>query len=203
MKKMRIGIYGGTFNPPHVGHVLAAERFLESVQLDKLLIIPDFLPPHKRIDGEITAEDRLEMARLAFSHLEKAEVSDIEISRGGRSYTAVTLEELSGDDRELYFLCGTDMFLTLDEWYMPEEIFRLATICYVRRECDENDSNAIKVRTKEYVEKFNARIIPISASVKEVSSSEIRRAIKLGDARVSEFLPNAVFDYIKDRRLYK
>ena len=201
--KKKLGIYGGTFSPPHKGHVGAAEAFASAISLDKLLIIPDFLPPHKQIDGEADVSDRMEMCRLAFSHVNGAEISELEIKRGGKSYTALTLAELSSDEHDLYFLCGTDMFLTLDEWYMPEEIFRLATICYVRRESDKNESNTIKVRTKEYVEKFNARIIPISASVKEISSSEIRRAIKMGDARISELLPKAVFDYIKDRRLYK
>jgi nicotinate-nucleotide adenylyltransferase len=145
----------------------------------------------------------MEMCRLAFSHVANAEISELEIKRGGKSYTALTLAELSSEEHDLYFLCGTDMFLTLGEWYMPEEIFKLATICYVRRERDEKDGDAIKLRTKEYVENFGARIIPISASVTEVSSSEIRRAIKEGDARIAELLPKAVFDYIKDRRLYK
>ncbi len=203
MKKMRIGIYGGTFNPPHVGHVLAAERFLESVQLDKLLIIPDFLPPHKRIDGEITAEDRLEMARLAFSHLEKAEVSDIEISRGGRSYTAVTLEELSGDDRELYFLCGTDMFLTLSEWYLPERIFELATICYVRRENDKINEARISEKTKLYKDKYKARIIPISADAVEISSSELRSALRCAGGSLTSMIPSPVWAFISDRGIYR
>ena len=201
--KTRIGIYGGTFSPPHLGHVGAAKSFYDAVPLDKLLIIPDFLPPHKQIDGEITADDRIEMCRLAFSDVSGAEVSDIEIKRGGKSYTALTLAELSSEGNELYFLCGTDMFLTLGEWYMPEEIFRLATICFVRRENDKENDLVIKRLTEEYINRFSARIIPISAPVTEISSSELRLAIKNDGDRLVELLPNRVLEYIRHRGLYK
>ena len=97
------------------------------------MIIPDCLPPHKEYSGSVTEEQRLEMCKLAFGHIENVTISDMEIKRGGRSYTSVTLEELTSPDRELYFLCGTDMFLTLESWYRPEVIFDLATICYIRR----------------------------------------------------------------------
>ena len=112
-EKRRVGIYGGTFNPPHNGHVGAAEAFCRGALLDELIIMPDFLPPHKEIDKAVSADERLKMCELAFSHIEKARVSDMEIRRGGRSYTSVTLEELSSPDVDLYFLCGTDMILTI------------------------------------------------------------------------------------------
>lgn len=198
----KVGIYGGTFSPPHNGHVGAAEAFASAVALDKLLIIPDFLPPHKQIDGEIDATERMEMCKLAFSHIPIAEVSDIEIKRGGKSYTALTLSELSSPESELYFLCGTDMFLTLGEWYTPEKIFELATICYVRRENDEKAECEIRLRTEEYVEKFGARIIPISAPVKEISSSELRAAVKGGNEGLTRLLPREVLEYIASRGLY-
>ena len=201
--KKKLAIYGGTFSPPHIGHVGAAEAFVSAIKPDKLLIMPDFLPPHKQIDGEVSASDRIEMCKLAFAHLTSAEVSELEIRRGGKSYTALTLAELSSEEYELYFLCGTDMFLTLGEWYMPEEIFKLATICYVRRENDEQNGREIELRTKEYAEKFDARTIAISAYVREVSSSELRSAIKENAAGVAELLPKDVFEYIRQRGLYK
>ena len=201
--KTRLGIYGGTFSPPHLGHVGAAKSFYGAVPLDKLLIIPDFLPPHKQIDGEISADDRIEMCKLAFADVKGAEVSDIEIKRGGKSYTALTLAELSSDENELYFLCGTDMFLTLGEWYKPEEIFKLATICFVRRENDKENDLEIQRRTEEYINRFSARIIQISAPVTEISSSELRLAIKEDDERLVELLPSSVLKYIKERGLYK
>ena len=99
---MRLGIYGGTFSPPHKGHVEAAEAFSREMKLDKLLIIPTFVPPHKTTADDATPEQRLEMCRLAFSHIKNAEISDMEIKRGGTSYTYLTLEELSSRDVELF-----------------------------------------------------------------------------------------------------
>ena len=90
------------------------------------------------------------MCELAFSHISCAEISDIEIRRGGKSYTYLTLEQLKDDKTELYMLCGTDMFLTLDEWKNPEKIFALATVCYIRRETDSDLSAKIEQRIAFY-----------------------------------------------------
>ena len=90
----KIAIYGGTFNPPHIAHVRACEAFYNAVKPDRLLVIPDFLPPHKEVTGNVTSEDRLAMTALAFESMPYAQVSDMEIRRGGRSYTAITLSEL-------------------------------------------------------------------------------------------------------------
>ena len=97
-----IGIFGGTFNPPHVAHVAAAEAFSRRIDPDTLMIIPDFLPPHKTFAGTVTPEQRLDMCRLAFSHIKNVQISDMEIARGGKSYTANTLTELSKTGDELY-----------------------------------------------------------------------------------------------------
>ena len=203
MATKKIGIYGGTFSPPHMGHVGAAKSFVEKAELDELLIMPDFLPPHKEYDGNVTAEDRLEMARIAFSGIKNSTVSDMEIKRGGKSYTSVTLEELSGDDRELYFLCGTDMFLTLEEWYRAPLIFSLATICYVRRESDKEITERIEKLTSEYKKKYGARIIAIETDVLEISSSELRSYLKNDPEKASNYIPHGVYKYISDRGLYR
>lgn len=200
-KKIRVGIFGGTFNPPHIGHVASAERFSEVIEPDLLLIIPDCIPPHKEYSGSVTTEERFEMCRLAFGHINNVEISDIEIKRGGRSYTAVTLEELSSPERELFFLCGTDMFLTLEHWYHPEKIFEYSTICYIRRESDTENDALLKERTEFYIKKFNARIIPISAEAIEISSGELREALLAGDAD-EKFLPPLVKKYILEKGLY-
>ena len=202
MKKQKIGIYGGTFSPPHVGHVSAAESFAKAIDFDKLIIMPDFLPPHKKYDGEVTAEDRMQMCSLAFSHIANVEISDMEIKRGGKSYTAITLDELSSDDRELYFLCGTDMFLTLGEWYAPEKIFERATICIIRRENDPVNDSRIDELIDEYKEKYSAKIVKISGDVVEVSSSEVRDAVK-NSRPSSELLPEKVYKYILDKGFYR
>lgn len=201
-EKQKIGIYGGTFNPPHIAHVRACEAFYNAVKPDLLLVIPDFLPPHKEVECDATAEERLEMTRLAFKSVRGARVSDMEIVRGGRSYTAITLSELSSPDRELYFLCGTDMFLTLDSWYKPEVIFSLATICYVRRENDKENDKRISELTEYYKKRYSAKIISVSVDVTELSSSELRQKIKSG-TNVNGLLPENVNNYIQKRGLYK
>ena len=202
MGKQRIGIYGGTFSPPHVGHVRAAESFAEKISPDRLLIIPDFLPPHKNIDGGANEVDRLRMCELAFSHVENVEISTLEMERGGKSYTAITLTELSGEDRELYFLVGTDMLLTLDGWYSPETIFRLATICYVRRESDAETEKLIEQKVAEYREKYGARVIAVESDAIEVSSSDIRDLLKTPDL-ARRYLSESVYEYIAEKELYK
>ena len=197
----KVGIFGGTFNPPHLGHVSSAEAFVKYVDLDELIIMPDYLPPHKVADALVSADDRMQMCNLAFSHIDKVKISDLEISRGGKSYTAVTLTELSSPDTRLYFLCGTDMFLTLDRWYDFKTIFNLAVICYVRRESDEKTGIEIEKKREEYKEKYNASIIEIPSEVVPVSSSELRGEILSG--RDNQLLPLSVCDYIEAKGLYK
>lgn len=196
---MRLGIYGGTFSPPHNGHVEAAEAFCREMRLDKLLIIPTFVPPHKITSDDATPEQRLEMCKLAFSHIPCAEISNMEIRRGGKSYTYLTLEELSGDGVELFFLCGTDMILTFDEWKRYEYIFSLATICYARRENYDQNTRKIEEKIRQY-QKLGAKIIEIDHKVNEISSTEIRSL--LISRRDNKTLDRSVFDYIVKTGIY-
>ncbi len=198
----KIAIYGGTFNPPHIAHIRACKAFYEKIKPDKLLVIPDFLPPHKDVSDGVTSEDRLEMTRLAFEDMPNAEVSDMEIKRGGRSYTAITLSELKTDENKLYFLCGTDMFLSLESWYRPDMIFSLATICYVRRESEIENDKRLADAERLYREKYNADIIPIVIEALELSSSEIREKIKQ-KSDVLDFIPKNVNNYIQNRGIYR
>ena len=200
MKK--IGIYGGTFNPPHIGHINAARSFIGNVSLDKLIIMPSFIPPHKSYAGTETALDRKEMCNIAFGDIEGVEVSDFEINRGGKSYTAITLTAFSSDDTELYFLCGTDMFISLEMWYDFKTIFKLATICYIRRENEEVNTVLIKELTERYKEKYGARIISVPGEVVEISSSELRECVKSGIG-FEKFITPEVYDYICEKGLYK
>ena len=201
MKKIeRVAIYGGTFNPPHIGHIRSAESLSKAINPDRLLIIPDFLPPHKEFLGKVSWEDRLNMCRLAFSHIKNAEISDIEIKRGGKSYTSYTLEQLTEPNRELYFLCGTDMFLTMSSWYRPEVIFKLSTICFVRRENDEEIYEKIKSARERYKMDFSAKIIEIPTDILEVSSTELRDSLVRGEN--TGLLTDSVFKYIRQRGIY-
>lgn len=200
-KKRRVGVYGGTFNPPHTAHVKAAESFKRLLSLDELIIIPSNLPPHKEFMGNVTPAERLEMTRLAFRDLECTTVSDMEIKRGGKSYTVDTLSAIASREIELFFLCGTDMFLTFDKWYMPQKIFNLATVCYVRRESDPETAVELLSKEKEYKERFNARVIALDVDVIEISSTEIRSALASG--KDTPLIPKPVLDYIVSGGLYR
>ena len=199
MKKIRLGIYGGTFNPPHIGHIQAAKAFVDNMKLDRLLVIPTYSPPHKEYTSRVTCDDRLQMCRIAFSKIDKADVSDIEIARGGTSYTYLTLQDLQNDDTELYFLCGTDMILSMDRWKNPDIIFKLANICFIRRENDEQNTQMINHKCLEYKEKFNAKIYPINAEIIDISSSAIRN----GEADAEKYLTDDIAEYISRKGLYK
>ena len=198
---MRLGIYGGTFSPIHLGHVRAAEDFLNEFGLDKLLVIPTALPPHKAEVAGASAEDRLEMARLAFMGHDRIEVSDYEIARGGKSYSVLTLERFKPGN-ELFMLVGTDMFLTLDRWFRAEEIFRLADIVLKRREDDPVTGADIASKTIEYTERFGARIHIMDDAAFPVSSTGLRELIRDGKP-TDGLLPDSVADYISENNLYK
>lgn len=202
---MKIGIYGGTFSPPHNGHIKAADTFMRAERLDKLLIIPTFIPPHKSEDTPVSPEDRLEMCRLAFENRGYI-VSDTEIRRGGKSYTYDTLTELAREYRgdELLLLCGTDMLLTFDKWYRFADIFRLCTVVCMRRERDEDGEVREKLNKKiaEFREQHGADIRLIDADPIEVSSTEVRKLIACG-GDAEGLIPIGVYDYMRQKGLYK
>ena len=197
----RIGIYGGTFSPPHKGHVEAARAFIRQMRLDYLYVIPAAVPPHKTLDHTVEARHRLKMCELAFAGIEGIIVSDAELRRGGVSYTVDTLRELSAPDARLFLLCGTDMLLTLDKWREAEEIFRLCYPIYIRRENDPIMSARILSKINEYTEKYNAVIRRVVTDPLEISSTDIRRRIAIGEG-IEDLVPTAVEEYIRENRLY-
>ncbi|MBQ2719297.1 MAG: nicotinate (nicotinamide) nucleotide adenylyltransferase [Clostridia bacterium] len=200
--KKRLAIFGGTFSPPHIGHVRAAEAFVEAVKPEKLLILPSAIPPHKAPVLGAGPDDRLAMCRLAFSHIPVAEVSDMEIRRTGKSYTVLTLSELASPEWELTMLVGTDMFLTLDTWYRAEEIFKLTEIAVIRRESDRENEAPILEKSEEYRRRYGARIRFIPAPATVLSSSEVRERLRAGANGGNALLP-AVEDYVKQWHLYQ
>ena len=201
---MKVGIFGGTFNPPHLGHMNMCKLFLDELSLDKLFVIPASVPPHKQIKSKTTTEQRIEMSQLAFSSISsKICVSDMEAMRNGKSYTADTIKELKSQGYDdLYFLCGTDMLLTLDMWYKPEYIFANATIVYMRRESEEENNQLIKDKVADYENRFNAKIINIHAKPIELSSSIVRDAIKNNNYDAN-MVCSEVLAYIKINNLYR
>lgn len=190
---MKIGLFGGTFNPVHNGHINLVKNFKEKLSLDKVLVIPTAVPPHKQAEGLVSSEDRLNMCRLAFGIL--AEVSDVEIARGGRSYTVETLEELKKiyKDDDLYFLVGSDMLLSFRRWYRWEDILTMCTLCATDRDNEETCRDAD--------EDFFSKIIFCDFPKTVVSSSEVRE--KLSDGTdVSDLVPEEVVKYIREKGLY-
>ena len=141
-------IYGGSFNPPHLGHVEAFAAARAHLQPERSLIIPSRVPPHKALAaGSPESEERLELTRLAFAAFEEAEVSDMELRREGISYTALTLTELKErfPEEEFFFLMGTDMFLSFDSWRFPEKITEKASLGVLYRgDNDEQEEIAAK-----------------------------------------------------------
>ena len=199
MKK--IGIYGGTFNPPHTGHLQAAVQAVEVLDLDLLLMIPDRIAPHKDIPaGSPTPEQRLEMLRIALEGQEKIRPSDIELQREGVSYTYMTLEALREEypEEELILLMGTDMFLTFDAWKEPERICALASLgVFYRGEKGEKEQI---LRQKEALEAKGAKVYLVENDIVNISSTQLRRLLAFHAA--DEFLPAGVADYIRANGLY-
>ena len=197
----RVGIYGGTFAPIHNGHVTAAKAFLEQMKLDKLIIIPALIPPHKSIDASDNPHHRFRMCELAFEGMENVQVSDIELKRSGPSYTVDTLRQLTEESRKLFLLCGTDMMLTFDKWREFEEIFKLCCPVYMRRENDSENDSIIISKNNEYYSKYGVAFRKIVADPIIISSTQIRKAIREGKD-VSEYLPSIVRQYIVDNKMY-
>lgn len=198
----RVGIYGGTFAPPHKGHVEAAKAFMRQMRLDYLFVIPTAIPPHKKLDFDVSPLDRLKMCELAFGEIDGVIISDIEIRRGGASYTVDTLCELTAPDTRLFLLCGTDMLLTLDQWYRAEEIFKLCYPIYIRRENDPILTKRIISKIAEYTEKYNAVVRRVVTEPIELSSSRVRKALRDGKD-ISGMVDPKVEAYIKEHGLFR
>lgn len=203
---MKIGIYGGTFNPPHLGHLEAARTAVRELGLDKLLLVPAADPPHKDLpEGTPEGWHRLAMTGIMADALQMpkiAEVSDLELHRQGKSYTAETLRAVRQQypDAQLWLLVGTDMFLTLHQWREPETILSLAGVCAFGRE--RGDAQALFAPQKERLEREYGgwvSILTLPNSV-EISSTALREALARG--RGGEYLLPAVYGYILRRNLY-
>lgn len=199
---MKIGIFGGTFSPIHNGHIRAAHAFLEKMKLDRLYVIPDRIPPHKVISSSDDPYLRLEMVKLAFENENNVIVSDTELRRKGKSYTVDTLPEFA-EMGELFLLCGTDMFLTFDEWHRFEDIFRLCTVVFSpRAPIDGELRKAIDEKKQLYSDVYGAKIEELDIEPYRISSTEICAMIKKGE-EYSKFVPKKVYDFIEEKGLYR
>lgn len=201
----RLAIYGGSFSPPHMGHVLAARAYLALTEADKLVIMPAKRPPHKLLDGMVDDDVRIEMCRLAFSEDAelscKCEVSEWEISRDAVSYTVDTVEHFrSSGYEDICLLIGTDMLLTFESWYRYKDLFKYVTLCYIDRYDEERAETLIVA--ERFRREYGARILSLDAPVFEVSSSEIRDRISRGES-IHGLVPRKVEEYIIENSLYK
>lgn len=198
MKK--ILIFGGSFNPIHIGHIRMARRAADFIGADKILLIPSKIPPHKSGKYLAADGDRLNMCTVAAKADQRMEASGIELALEGVSYTVRTLELLKDKfkDAELYFLMGADMLLCFDKWKQPDKILTLASVLAVPR--DEGEAEVLR---KYADEKFGDKNITVIDCEKvNVSSTEIRQMIKSNDEAVIGLLPDGVYDYIKQHKLY-
>ena len=198
----RIGIYGGSFQPPHIGHVRGAEYARQALGLDKLLVIPAAQNPHKPLDPAAPGpQQRLELARLAFSHIPGVEVSSLELDRGGLSYTVDTLQQLKKADpeAELVLLLGSDMLEGFPCWYQSEQICRLAKLAVIHRGGREETQRVQQLSST--LEQLGAQITVLPNPVTSISSTQLRRMLILGCA--DSYLPENVAEYIRENRLFE
>lgn len=197
---MRLGIFGGSFDPVHNGHVELTRAFYKTLSLDKVIVIPAYISPFKLKGGNASPEQRLEMCRLAFEGFSDTEISDIELLREGASYTYLTLRYLSevyGGD-ELFLITGADSFLTIQNWKRPEEIFSRAVICSAPR---NSDDSAVLEAHAEYLHSLGARTELCNIRVMTVSSTEIRKRVKTGKS-IKGLVPEKVEEYIYKNAVY-
>ncbi len=197
---MRVGILGGTFNPPHLGHLVCGQEAYVQLELDLVMLIPARIPPHKPIEHEPGAEHRLELCRLSTGSDDRFTVSDLELLRPGPSYTVDTLNELHSQvpDNELFLIVGGDVAAGLLEWHQPERVLSLATVAVAKRR------GTPKARVDGALERLpggeRARFFAMPRI--GVSSTMIRRRVR-AEQPVRYLVPDAVEQYIMQHRLYK
>ncbi len=199
MRKM--ALFGGTFDPIHSSHVSMALRLADALGLDAVLLMPTYVPPHKIRESMASAEHRLVMCRLAAEAYPILQVSDMEIARGGASFTVDTLTQLTEayPDTQWYVITGADMFCTLRTWHRFAELKHMATFCTVPRE------GTAAEELQRYAAELAADGVACyvdSQPEKPISSTEIRRRIVDGES-LDGFVPSAVEEYIREHGLYQ
>lgn len=200
MSMARIGVLGGSFDPVHDAHIKLAECAYRELSLDKVIFMPAYIQPFKTNCNVTDELHRYNMLRLATEKYPYFEVSDLEISLKGTSYTARTLTELNKDYSEIVFILGADSYLSLSKWYKPEVIFQIATIaCAVR---DDVDMSELIAREKEYLREYNGHTVFLKMPRTDISSTDIRNCIAKGD-NPTGVINEKVYSYIKENGLYE
>jgi nicotinate-nucleotide adenylyltransferase len=195
-----IGILGGTFNPPHMGHLVMAQEALDQLDLDRVVLMPVAVPPHKEAREDPGAAARLELCRLAVADDDRFEVSTLEIERGGASFTVDTLRELHDvePEHELTFIVGGDMAQSLPAWREPEAILALARLAVAEREGVRREDIARRLEPLH----DGSRAVFFDMPRVDVSSSSIRSRVAEGRP-IRYLVPDAVADAIAEHGLYR
>ena len=199
---MKRGVLGGTFDPIHNGHVLAAEAAEQSLGLDTITLIPSHIPPHRLDPVGATAEDRYEMARLVAAEHPRWSASRIELDREGPSYTYDTLAQLARESLQIFFITGADAFAEIATWSRYPAVLDLANFVVVSRPGITLDSLRARVPSAFRDRPSTAtRVILVEAQTPDISSTDIRRRVRAGRS-LSGFVPDPVARYIAEHRLY-
>jgi nicotinate-nucleotide adenylyltransferase len=199
---VKVALLGGTFNPPHLAHLLCASEAADQLGLDRVILMPVFTPPHKEIADDPGPEVRLELCELAAAGDERLEVSRLEVDRGGPSFTVDTLHELHArhPEHELIFIVGGDMAVSLPAWKDPRTVLELAKLAIAERS-GALRRDVIERLTAEYGDDVTQRLEFFDMPRIDISSSEIRRRVAAGRT-IRYLVPRAVAEHIARRGLY-
>ncbi len=196
---MRLGILGGTFNPPHLGHLVCAQEAYRELELDRVMLVPAGIPPHKPVEHEPGPEHRLELCRLAVAGDERFEVSELELERDGPSYTVDTLEMLNSQapTNELVLIVGGDIAAGLPQWREPERVLELATLAIAKRRGTAREAVEAALSALKGSDRARFFQMPMIG----ISSTMVRRRVSAGQP-IRYFVPDPVVRYIECHRLY-
>lgn len=197
---MRVGIYGGSFDPVHNGHINAAQTFFEELSLDRLIVVPAYCSPFKKGLAVTPSQHRMNMCKIAFGNIKDFEVSDIEILREDEGYMSDTIDQIKEQypDDELFLLVGGDQLLILKRWHAFDKIAESAKIAVTERNWD--DTSAIEAEAA-VLRSLGAEVTVVPIDVKELSSTAVREAVRRGDD-ISSMVPSGVAEYIWNNYLY-
>jgi len=188
----KVGIFGGTFDPIHLGHLITAQSVREIRKLDKIIFIPAFISPHKNDVTTSSAEDRLNMIKLAVKGIPFFDFSDIEVKKGGVSYTVGTLRELKMIYDKIEFIIGYDNIFTFHTWKEPDEIVKLASIIVLKRKSSHPPL---------FEDKYYHQAVFVQTRGIEISATDIRERVKKG-MPINFLVPPIVMEYIYKQKLY-
>ena len=188
----KIGIFGGTFDPIHLGHLITAQSVREIRELEKIIFIPAFISPHKSEIKTSSAEDRLSMIKLAIDGISFFDYSNIEIEKGGVSFTVDTLKELKKNNDDLEFIIGYDNIFEFNTWKDPDEIMKLAKVIVLKRRSSH---------PPQFKDKYYNQAIFVQTRGIEISATDLRERVKKGQP-INFLVPQKVMEYIYKHKLY-